>query len=145
MTAYPSGAPEFIPGFMLGSRYTIFSFKCMLCRSLLYPFVLFSFGHCVVCSSSIYGFWLALWYLQAIPRPTTSEYLFGICKVFIYLRPLIISLVSSRSSYTYDLWLSLLYIQALLRPTASDYLFGIFKLFFDLQLLIISLVSSNLS
>jgi hypothetical protein len=26
----------------------------------------FSFGHCVVCSSSIYGFWLALWYLQTI-------------------------------------------------------------------------------
>jgi hypothetical protein len=21
-----------------------------------------SFGHCVVCSSSIYGFWLPLWY-----------------------------------------------------------------------------------
>jgi ABC-type bacteriocin/lantibiotic exporter with double-glycine peptidase domain len=26
----------------------------------------FSFGHCVVCSSSIYGFWLLLWYLVAI-------------------------------------------------------------------------------
>ena len=24
----------------------------------------FSFGHCVFCSSSIYGFWLPLWYLQ---------------------------------------------------------------------------------
>jgi hypothetical protein len=24
----------------------------------------FSFGHCVVCSSSIYGFWLLLWYLK---------------------------------------------------------------------------------
>ena len=24
----------------------------------------FSFGHCVVCSSSICGFWLPLWYLQ---------------------------------------------------------------------------------
>ena len=23
-----------------------------------------SFGHCLVCSSSIYGFWLPLWYLQ---------------------------------------------------------------------------------
>ena len=28
-------------------------------------FVLFSFGHCVVCSS-IYGFWLPLWYLQTL-------------------------------------------------------------------------------
>jgi hypothetical protein len=26
----------------------------------------FYFGHCVVCSSSIYGFWLLLWYLQAL-------------------------------------------------------------------------------
>jgi len=30
------------------------------------PFVLFSFGHCVVCSSSIYGFWLPLCYLQTL-------------------------------------------------------------------------------
>jgi hypothetical protein len=27
-------------------------------------FCTFSFGHCVVCSSSIYGFWLPLWYLR---------------------------------------------------------------------------------
>jgi hypothetical protein len=26
----------------------------------------FSFVHCVVCSSSIYGFWLPLWYLQTL-------------------------------------------------------------------------------
>jgi hypothetical protein len=26
----------------------------------------FSFGHCVVCSSSIYRFWLPLWYLQTL-------------------------------------------------------------------------------
>ena len=26
----------------------------------------FSFGHCVVCPSSIYGFWLPLWYLQTL-------------------------------------------------------------------------------
>ena len=26
----------------------------------------FSFGHCVVYSSSIYGFWLPLWYLQTL-------------------------------------------------------------------------------
>jgi len=29
----------------------------------------FSFGHCVVCPSSIYGFWLLLWYLQTIIIP----------------------------------------------------------------------------
>jgi len=26
----------------------------------------FSFGHCFVCSSSIYGFWLPHWYLQTL-------------------------------------------------------------------------------
>ena len=45
---------------LLGLLLTIFSFMCMFCRS---SFVLctFSFGHCVICSSSIYGFWLPLW------------------------------------------------------------------------------------
>ena len=46
--------------------YSIFSFMCMFCRSL---FVLcaFSFGHCVIYSSSIYGFWLPLFdYLQTL-------------------------------------------------------------------------------
>ena len=35
---------------------------CFLARCL--SFCTFSFDHCVVCSSSIYGFWLPLWYLQ---------------------------------------------------------------------------------
>ena len=30
------------------------------------PFVCFSFGHGVACPSSIYGFWLLLWYLQTV-------------------------------------------------------------------------------
>jgi hypothetical protein len=42
-----------------------------------------SFGHCIVCSSSIYWFWLPLWYLLAIvlsvpPRFIDSDCLFGI-------------------------------------------------------------------
>jgi hypothetical protein len=42
-------------------------FVCCVCfidRCL--SFCTFSFGHCVVCSSSIYGFWLPLWYLQTL-------------------------------------------------------------------------------
>jgi hypothetical protein len=35
----------------------------------------FSFGHCVVCSSSIYGFWLPLWYLQALLNVTCLPYI----------------------------------------------------------------------
>jgi hypothetical protein len=53
-------------------NYRIISFQVslvfyvMFCRSL---FVLsyFSFGHCIVFPSSIYGFWLPLWYLQTFP------------------------------------------------------------------------------
>jgi hypothetical protein len=56
-TTYPSGTPEFTPGFQWGSCYSIFSFICMFCTF---------FSHCVVCSSSIYGFWLPLWYPQAL-------------------------------------------------------------------------------
>jgi hypothetical protein len=68
---------------------------------LIIPLV--SFGHCVVCSS-IYGFWLSLWYLMAIVLSvlllfTDSVYPFGIfwplcCLFFFYLRILIIPLVS---------------------------------------------------
>jgi hypothetical protein len=34
----------------------------MFCRSLFVIFT-FSFGHCVVCPSLIYGIWVPLWYL----------------------------------------------------------------------------------
>jgi len=37
---------------------------CFVDRCL--SFNTFTFGHCVVCSSSIYGFWLPLWYLQTL-------------------------------------------------------------------------------
>jgi hypothetical protein len=37
---------------------------CFVDRSLC--FCTFSFGHCVVCSSSIYGVWLPLWYIQTL-------------------------------------------------------------------------------
>ena len=37
------------------------AFFTVLCRLL---FVLLSLGHCMFCLSSIYGFWLSLWYIQ---------------------------------------------------------------------------------
>jgi hypothetical protein len=49
---------------------------------------LISFGHCVVCSSSVYRFWLLLWYLQTFlttlsdPR---SEPRFPIVFVFVFI------------------------------------------------------------
>ena len=39
--------------------YVCFAYRCL-------SFCTFSFGHCVVCSSSIYGFVLPLWYLQTL-------------------------------------------------------------------------------
>jgi hypothetical protein len=39
-------------------------YVCFVDRCL--SFCSFSFGHCVVCSSSIYWFWLPLWYLQTL-------------------------------------------------------------------------------
>ena len=49
-----------------GVRVTpsLFLYACFVDRCL--SFCTFSFGHCVVCSSSIYGFWLPLWYLQTL-------------------------------------------------------------------------------
>jgi hypothetical protein len=128
---------------------------------------LVSFGHCVVCYSLIYRFWLPLWYLLAIVLSvllwfTDSDYLFGIfwplcCLFFFDLRILITPLVSCGhcvvcSSLIYRFWLPLWYplaiaLAVLLRFTDSDYPFGIFwplccLFFFDLQILIIPLVSS---
>jgi hypothetical protein len=127
---------------------------------------LVSFGHCVVSSSSIYRFWLPLWYLLAIVlsvllRYTYSDYPFGIfwplcCQCFFDIRILITSLVSFghyvvSSSSIYGFWLPLWYLLAivlsvLIRYRDSDYSFGIFwplycQFFFDKRILITPLVS----
>jgi hypothetical protein len=46
-------------------------YVCFVDRCL--SFCTFSFGHCAVCSSSIYGFWLPLWYLQTLLRQIESD------------------------------------------------------------------------
>jgi hypothetical protein len=127
---------------------------------------LVSFGHCIVSSSSINGFWLPLWYLVAIMssallRYRDSDYPFGIfwpscCQFFFDILILITLLVSFghcvvSSSSKYRFWLPFWYLLAivlsdLLRYTDSDYPFGIFwplccQFFFDIRILIIPLVS----
>ena len=47
-------------------------YVCFVDRCL--SFCTFSFGHCVVCSSLIYGFWLPLWYFQALLMSKTKQY-----------------------------------------------------------------------
>ena len=150
------------------SDYT-FGILWPLCRLLLFDIgiritPLVSFGHCVVCSSLIYRFWLPLWYiltivLSVLLRYTDSDYPFGIfwplcCQFFFDIRIQITPLVSFGhcvvSSSIYRIWLPLWYLlaivsSALLWYTDSHYPFGIFwplcrLLFFDLQILITPLV-----
>jgi hypothetical protein len=61
--ANPSAAPEFTSGFS-GVCYTrsLVLYECFVDRCL--SFYTFSLGHCVVCSSLIYKFWLPLRFLQ---------------------------------------------------------------------------------
>ena len=68
------------PPVFSGVRVTrsLILYVCFVDRCL--SFCTFSFGHCVVCSSSIYGFWLPLWYLQTplltmIMRETVECYI----------------------------------------------------------------------
>jgi hypothetical protein len=104
----PFGAPEFTTVFngvcvtrslvfCVMSRISLFvllsPFFCALCclsffdsRILITPLI--SCGHCVVCPSSIHGFWLLLWYLVAIVlsvllRFTDSDYSFDIFKLLL--------------------------------------------------------------
>ena len=91
-----------------------------------YPFGIFC--HCVVCSSSIYRFWLPLWYLLSL------------CCLFFYIQILITPLVSS---FVIVLFVLLLYTDS---DTDSDYPFGIFCHCVvcsssDIQILITPLVS----
>jgi hypothetical protein len=73
-TAYPSAAPEFTPVFSwVRVTWSLVVCACFVDRCL--SFCSFSFGHCVVCSSSIYRFWSLIWYLQAHLR--TCDFLFA--------------------------------------------------------------------
>jgi hypothetical protein len=135
-------------------------------RLLVTPLV--SFGHFIVCPSTLYGFSLLLWYLLVIVlsvllRFTASLYSFGIfwslyCLSFYALRLLITPLVSSghcivcpSTLYGFSLllwYLLVIVLSVLLRFMASHYSFGIFwplhcLSFYALRLLITPLVSSG--
>ena len=121
---------------------------------------------CIVRHSSIYDFWLPLWYLVAIvlsvlPRFTTYDYPFRIlwalyCLSFLDLRLLITPLVSCGHFIvcpfsSYDFWLPFWYVVAIAlsvlpRSTTSDNPFGFLwplycLSFLDLRLMITHLVS----
>jgi hypothetical protein len=54
------------PPVFSGVRVTRSLFLYVCFADLCLSFCTFSFGHYFVCSSSIYGFWLPLWYLQTL-------------------------------------------------------------------------------
>ena len=58
-TAYPSWVFSEVRDTRSLVLYVCFVDRCL-------SFCPFSFGHCVVCPSSIYGFWLPIWYLQTL-------------------------------------------------------------------------------
>ena len=60
---HPSTPPVFS-----GVRVTRSLVLCVCFVDRCLSFCTFSFGHCVVCSSSIYELWLPLWYLQTLLR-----------------------------------------------------------------------------
>jgi hypothetical protein len=63
-------ASPWINGGVRGTRSLVLC-VCFVDRCL--SFCTFSFGYCVVCSSSIYGFWLPLWYLQTLLKENTHN------------------------------------------------------------------------
>ena len=117
-----------------------FVYLRLMITSLVY------FGHCVVRTSSIYGFWLLLWYILVFVLSvrrlfTASDYFFGIfwslyCPYVVYLRLLNTPLVyfdhciirtSSIYGFLLLLWNILVIILSVLRLfTASYYSFCIF-------------------
>ena len=126
---------------------------------LITPLV--SFGHCVVCSSMIYKFWLHPWYLLAIvlsvlPWYADSDYPLSIfwplCCLFFYdIQILITPLISFGHcvfcySMIYRFLLHPWYLLAIVLSvplwyTDSDYTLGIFwplrcLFFYDIQILI---------
>jgi hypothetical protein len=58
---HPSSPPVFS-----GVRVTRSLVLCVYFVDRCLSFCTFFFGHCVVCFSSIYRFWLPLWYLQTL-------------------------------------------------------------------------------
>jgi len=54
------------PPLFSGVRVTLSLVLCVCFVNRCLSFCTFSFGHCVVCSSSIYGFWLPLWDLHTL-------------------------------------------------------------------------------
>ena len=127
-TAYPSEAHDYAPCFCSVCVAQSLVFCIIFCI-----FCLFSFGRCIVCSSSIYGFWMSLWPFQTFLVLLSFLY-FGHC----FVCPLI-----------YGFSLLIRYLQAFLKVTISRNAMSAHWWYYSydshLWLLINPLVSSNCS
>ena len=85
-TVYTSGAPVFTlleymcspPLFVFLDRLFSVKWFADCCKFVLLSF---SFGHCFVCTSSIYGFWLLLWYFQRFQNGSLRARYIGECVI----------------------------------------------------------------
>ena len=68
---YLSSSPD-----LSGIRVTLSLALCVCFVDRCLSFCTSSFGHCVVCSTSIYGFWLSLWYLPTLLQIKQIEIIF---------------------------------------------------------------------
>ena len=80
LTQLVSLVEQELPLFRSTWVHSVFSGVCVIRSLVLYvcfvdrclSFCTFFFCHCLVCSSSIYEFWLALWYLQTLLNNNSS-------------------------------------------------------------------------
>ena len=88
----------------------LFSVQCLLDHCLFFCHI--SFGHCIVCPSSIYGTWLPLWYLQTL-LPTYNKYRikmislklgFELDPVTIQLKYIKSMLITYHEQYENEIW-----------------------------------------
>ena len=73
------------PPVFSGVRVTRSLVLCVCCVERCLSFCTFSFGHCVVCSSSTYGLFLHLWYLQSLLTYGWGEYSGWIVALMMFL------------------------------------------------------------
>ena len=95
------------PPVFSGVRVTRSLVLCVCFVDLSLSFCPFSIDHCVVCSSSIYGFWLPLYCLQTLVFcpflfghcvVCPSDYRFGIFKLFLHLFTISLSVYMAKQN-----------------------------------------------
>ena len=127
-TAYPSGAPDFIP-FLSGFVCSVFSFLCYILLTIVCLFVLFILV--IVCTSVIYHFWFVLFILVIVCTSVIYHFWFVlfilviVCTSVIYhfwfvLFILVIVCTSVIYHFWFVLFILVIVLSVLLWFTTSD-------------------------